>query len=110
MDYDVIVNRTLKELIADVKTRTSQGWELQGGISVNANFYCQAMVKPEIVSGPAYFPKDWEIRAAEDARAKEDLIAGTVTVTPKMLEPLPDPQLGYTDPLPPKKRSHKKKQ
>ncbi len=50
MEYDVIVNRTLKDLIADVKTHTSQGWQLQGGISVNANFYCQAIVKHELFS------------------------------------------------------------
>jgi len=107
MDYILVINRSKVEFIQEVKGLLGEGWELQGGVGVNGNFYCQAMVKPD--------------------ELENQYIAGYLKVTKEMLKDLPDPR--SPDPeimkaawTPPKltgttphvqnekpKRSHKKK-
>jgi len=50
MEYKVITGlfisgKVQEEFTNDVKTALSEGWELQGGISVESHFIHQAMIK-----------------------------------------------------------------
>jgi hypothetical protein len=51
-DYKVITSAQQVEFTRQVKEALATGWELQGGLSMNSFFYCQAMIKtePETVS------------------------------------------------------------
>jgi len=89
MEYLIIKSRILDEVTILVNRHLAEGWEIVGGVACNNYFYCQAMIKPEVISDPLNnFNVSWE--------------------TPPGLETLADTvDLAHTYAKP--KRSHKKK-
>jgi len=110
MEYVVIADRSLTDFQVRVNGALKDGYELHGGLAVNNNFYCQAVVK-----------KGQSLKEFEDEIQKRftgSNNAGVLDITqePKLkgVKPTGNFNPGWDMPPDhptetPKKRSHKKK-